>query len=527
MKKPVLRLCVATAVLATAALALASSAFAQNYIMLYKQNAVAPDVGATVKQAGGSVIATYPQIGVVIARSSSPSFGTSVLKDSRIDSAASTRGVGVKLKEPTVAPRGPLPGGFPNSPATDSDNLSGLQWDMAQIHTPEAHAITGGSRSVLVGDIDSGMDFEHPDLAPNYDAANSTDCSSGAPATLPPDNDLLGHGTHTAGIIAAASNGVGIVGVAPNVRIAAIKAISPDFFLFPEMIVCAFMWAGTHHMDVTNNSYFADPWEYNCKNDPEQRAIWKAEQRAIKYAQQQGVTVVAAEGNDSDDTAHPSTDVTSPDSPPGSAVEREITNACVIIPVEISGVIGVSATGSTTQDTSAGQYPDNLKSFYSSFGVGVTDVTAPGGDSVFQNTGDPVGRGRVLSTYPANFPCSRSRQEPFPSDPTYPTAFYCYLQGTSMASPHAAGVAALIISRYGDSKTPQNGKMRPSQVAAYMQQSADPQDCPSTLPAGYLAFTGVNSGAVQHCQGGPGNNSWYGSGQVDALNAVTKASGNQ
>src|SRR6266516_497526 len=173
MKKPVLRFCVATA--------------------------VAPDASATVKQAGGSVIATYPQIGVVIARSSSPSFGTSVLQDSRIDSAASTRGFGVKLKDQTLARSGPLPGGFPNSPATDSDNLSGLQWDMGQIDTPEAHAITGGSRSVLVGDIDSGMDFTHPDLAPNYDAANSTDCSSGAPATLLPANDLLGHGTHTAG----------------------------------------------------------------------------------------------------------------------------------------------------------------------------------------------------------------------------------------------------------------------------------------------------------------------------------------
>jgi lantibiotic leader peptide-processing serine protease len=258
---------------------------------------------------------------------------------------------------------------------------------------------------------------------------------------------------------------------------------------------------------VTNNSYFADPYEYNCRNDPVQRAIWKAEQRAIRYAEQQGVTVVAAEGNDSDDTAHPTTDVTSPDDPPGAAQEREITNACVIVPVEVSGVIGVSATGSTTQDTSAGQYPDNLKSFYSSFGVGVTDVTAPGGDSVFR-TPESV-NGRVLSTYPANFPCTRSRQEPFPSDPTYPTAFYCYLQGTSMASPHAAGLAALIISRYGDSKNPQNGKMRP------------------TLPPGYLTFTGVNSGAVQQCQGGPGYNSWYGNGQIDAFNAVTKNSGNQ
>ena len=61
----------------------------------------------------------------------------------------------------------------------------------------------------------------------------------------------------------------------------------------------------THGFDVTNNSYFADPWLFNCQNDPVQRAIWKAEQRAIKFAQQNGVTVVASEGNQSEDISHP------------------------------------------------------------------------------------------------------------------------------------------------------------------------------------------------------------------------------
>jgi len=112
-------------------------------------------------------------------------------------------------------------------------------------------------------------------------------------------------------------------------------------------------------MSVTNNSYFADPWEYNCRNDAGQRAIWEAERRAIRFAQTRGVTVVAAAGNDSDDLSRPTTDETSPD-----------------------------------------------------------DTTLP------------------------------------------------------------------------------------------------------TTPDDYLGITGVNSGAVQQSQGGPGHNSWYGSGQIDALNAV-------
>jgi subtilisin family serine protease len=93
------------------------------------------------------------------------------------------------------------------------------------------------------------------------------------------------------------------------------------------------------------------------------------------------------------------------------------------------------------------------------------------------------------------------------------TTVYCYLQGTSMASPHVAGVAALIISRYG--------KISPGRVSAYLQQTADPQPCPSELPPGYLTFTGLDDGQVQTCQGSTGHNSWYGAGQVNALSAVT------
>jgi len=260
------------------------------------------------------------------------------------------------------------------------------------------------------------------------------------------------------------------------VKIAGIKAGNDDGYFFPEAVICAFMWAGSHGIDVTNNSYFADPWLFNCRNDAGQRAIWKAEQRAIRYAQSQGVVVVASEGNNNIDLSKQNVDSISPDFPPGSEEERQVTNACLVVPVEVPGVVGVTANGYNLQ-----------KSYYSSYGTSTADVTAPGGDARFQIP--PTGNGRVLSTFPGGA--------------------YVYLQGTSMAGPHAAGVAALIRSQHPD--------MSAGAVAAMLMNTADPQACPPNPfnPGPPFIFEAT-------CLGGHGYNGFYGHGQVNALSAVSK-----
>jgi len=466
----------------------------QTYIVLYKSQSVSSDAASVIAAAGGTLVYNYSQIGVVIARSSNASFRSNLLRDNRIEGAAATTNFATQLNDEFAVDEtaSPLPD---STPASDTDNLSGLQWDMVQIHTPEAHAITGGSPSILVGDIDTGLDYTHPDLAANVDDANSVNCVSGVPVPgkVAADDDN-GHGTHTAGTIAAAANGIGIVGVAPNVKIAGIKAGNAAGYFFPEAVVCAFVWAAEHGVDVTNNSYFADPWLFNCKNDPEQRAIWNAERRAIRYAMQNGTVVVAAAGNEADDLAHPTQDVTSPDDT--TPVTREITNACAVVPVEVPGVIGVTANGNL-----------ELKSFYSSYGVGSADVIAPGGDSILQLTA-AAPNGRVLSTWPASLltvTCAPARRLVDASGATY-----CYQQGTSMASPHVAGVAALIMSQ---------GTSSPGAVAAKIENTADNLGCPSDLSI-YDFFPSVSNGAPQECQGGTGYNSFNGHGQVNAFNAV-------
>ncbi len=387
--------------------------------------------------------------------------------------------------------------------------LSACLWDMRAIGATStgSYAVNQG-KGARVGDIDTGIDLTNTDIMPNVDVAASCvfiyadtptsnpaeqvtrgDCSNKAAL-----QDLAGHGTHTAGTIAAPINGMGVSGVAPQATIVVLKAGTEQGYFFTQSVVDALRYAGDQRLDVVNMSFFADPWLFNCRNDKEQKAIIKAISGAAKYAQQRGVILVAAAGNEGIDLNHPTTDEISPDFPPGAAVSRPVNNSCVVLPTEIPGVVVVTATGA-----------ENLLAWYSSYG-NITDVTAPGGSRYQTPTFDSA-RGRVLSTYSATAgdldveaALGRLVQDANGN-------YYAWLNGTSMAAPHAAGVAALIRAAHPG--------MSRGAVIAMLRSSATGQPCPAALDPG-VEFFGA---PVQSCSGGSGNNNFYGKGLVNALAA--------
>ena len=469
----------------------------QTYLVVYQSSRTPSNAAAAITAAGGTLVYNYEQIGVAVANSGDPAFPSRLLATGGISGVSATGAFGIQSARPdTPFPSGGAPV-VPHAPVAFNDNLSGLQWDMVQIGVPTALQTTGGGPSVLVGDINTGVDSTHPDLAPNLDFANSVSCIGGVPnQSSSAWNDDNGLGTYTAGIIAAAQNGVGIIGVAPNARLAAIKAGDANGFFYPEAVVCAFMWAGAHKMAVVNNSYIADPWQFNCRNDPNQRAIWEAERRAIAYAMQNGALVVAELGDRSDDLAHATQDAGSPTD--GSPAVRDINKACAVIPAEIPGVLAVSADGNLQR-----------KSFYSNYGTNVAQLIAPGGDSILQAT-PAAPNGRVLSTWPSAISCSNEVSDGTVS----PAAIYCYRQGTAGAAAHVSGVAALVIS---------TGVKGSSTVSARLIRTATPVPCPDAAAlALYASFPSLDNGAPQSCRGNAGNNSFSGRGEVNAAAAVSK-----
>ncbi|UBU16980.1 S8 family peptidase [Nonomuraea gerenzanensis] len=508
---------------------------------------------AAVERAGGTAVSADTRLGYLMAAGSGAGFEEAVGADPAIVGVSPDRRIGYATSGPATpatartttqaARTGKLstrPAAFPDEKSFTTkrgEPLASRQWDMRMIGADRANAKAPGSKQVLVGVIDTGVDGRHPDLAPNFNRELSrnfvTDkpkdeygetldgpCeASGCKDGVDVDDD--GHGTHVASTIASPLNGIGIAGVAPGVQIVNIRAGQDSGFFFLKPSLDALTYAGDIGVDVVNMSYFVDPWLFNCANNPsdtkkqqlEQQAIITGMQRALDYARQRGVTLISALGNGSTDLGRPQVDKQSPGYPKGDEKERRVDNSCLNVPAESDGVISVSALG-----------PSGRKAVYSDYGDEQTDVSAPGGD-VLDGQGTQATRS-ILAAAPEHVLRASGRidakGEPKGTDVVKDCtggtcSYYQYLEGTSMASPHAAGVAAILVSRFG--KPGKGGlELAPATVEQLLYKTATQKACPTPRQYVYKVFGQTET---HDCEGGPADNGFYGHGIVDAWKAAT------
>src|SRR5664279_1380997 len=271
---------------------------------------------------------------------------------------------------PAVLKKPPWAGGPSKDGGSDTPPQS-TPWGVEAIHADPSSNAAGGSTGdgINVAVLDTGIDLDHPDLAANVEGEYMALAAAGRYRKHRAPDDDNGHGTHVAGIIAAENNSEGVVGVAPDADLYAVKVLDQNGSGYFSDVIDGIYWAiGTHDnstddIHVINMSLGANSGSYDLS-------------AAVSAAEDAGILIVAAAGND------------------GEAVDY---------PAAYPGVIAVAATNKK-----------NVAPYWSSRGDGKGDdeveLAAPGVD--------------IYSTY---------------KDGSYET-----LSGTSMASPHVAGSAALV-----------------------------------------------------------------------------------
>jgi len=394
----------------------------KNYMVITADSEMTKSVENYLKTSGGEILSTIPEIGIAVVSSKDLDFIQNTLKNKKIVSVIPD--YEIKWIPSDVGEEASLGDG---EYFFDQKRL----WGMDAIDAPEAWELGFTGKGAIVFVLDSGIDPNHVDLAPNVNTSLSKSFVESETWYLDPATKF-NHGTHVAGTIAAADTDYGIIGVAPEAEIVAVKVLSEFTGSGPfSSINAGIVYAANNGADVINMSLGATLNKNGTLIDADGNSfripakyiqeVIIAQQRAIDYAFKKGTTIIASAGND--------------------YTNYDGNTSLIKLPGGLNNVITVSATAPEGYDRlSAFNYYD-VPSSYTTYGKSLIDIAAPGGDFDVYPPYD-----MILSAGNNN-------------------SFY-WSAGTSMAAPHVSGVAALIIAKNG-------GQMDPLSVAQQLSNTAD------------------------------------------------------
>lgn len=442
-----------------------------HYIVISSTESLPAGLAKKLTDLNGEVTSSLDAVGIVTVKSSDPNFANKAGKISGIRSVV--RDLDIQWFEPenhktielTAAMQAELaiPDAVAQSGAGSTNPLFALQWGHLAINAPAAWSNNSKGKGARVAILDSGFNTNHPDLRPNLDLAASANFVPGEQLQFAGGTS---HGSHVAGTVAATDDNVGVVGVAPEATLIFVKVMNSDGRGAFSWIMQGIVHAVEKDADVINMSLGAalpHHFQYitpDGKIVNDTKAIQEtlvAMSRVTNYAYRENVTVISSAGN--------------------SGLNGNTLKDLVYIPAQSSNVISISSTAPIGWAINSSTNLDNLSSF-SNYGTNLVAFAAPGGD--FSYPGEESATIAGVSTAAWVFDMVLS---------TTATG-WGWSAGTSMAAPHAAGVAALIIGQNG-------GKMAPAQVLAKMRATADDL-------------------------GKPGRDPFYGYGRLNAYRAVTQ-----
>jgi len=417
---------VLTLALACSAALLAGNANAASYVVQARALNFDNALATKVQAAGGRITARYPQIGVALVEADSQ-FASRASQLPELQSVTADRTLQYDIPEAVTLGNVESVASPPNT--GDNDFLYDLQWGFDAINVPEAWAQGYRGAGATVAVLDSGLDCTHPDLAVNNLAALNASFIAGETACQVPAFPAFNHGTHVAGTIAAPDNGMGVIGVAPQAKFFAVKVLSAytgsgSFGAMLQGIV----YATDNGADIINMSLGVRGGLPDIKDT---RELIAAVQRAVLYARKNKTVVIAAAGNDGINF--------------DGATDAD-GNKIIAFPAGVGDVVAISATAPVGWAVNPAAANLDLPASYTNTGKHLIDIAAPGGDTEYPGSQNCTVAGRTRPCWVFDLVISTT------------TGGWAWAGGTSMASPHAAGVAALVVGPLGGQANPGRGE---------------------------------------------------------------------